>query len=219
MVSLAWMLLALLALAPVTVLLQGAFPIFTVVWLVVPLVVLLRTRDATKIGVRTVPWRAFARVTAINLGGLLLVAVFVEPWSHAYQRLVVLAMGTVPADTTFAWLTRFEGLTAWGSFLAYTGLVTIFAEELFFRGWLLQLLLRHMRPRFAVILQAALFALPQSIAALFMSPLQGIVYTVIYAWFAIGVIGGWAAVRTRSILPSQVAATAFNLILTALAVS
>jgi hypothetical protein len=46
-------------------------------------------------------------------------------------------------------------------------------------------------------------------------PLPGALYAVVYSWLAVGVIGGWAAARTKSIFPSLTAATLFNLILTA----
>ena len=217
-VGLVWILLALLALVPVTWLLQGSFPVFTVLWLAVPFAVLLRSRDASRIGLAAVPARALGGVTAVNLAGLLVVAALGEPWSHTDQLLVKLATAAGTPDTTFAWVVRFDGLAAWAGLLAYSGLVTIFAEELFFRGWLLQLLLRRMRPSFAIVLQATLFTLPQLIVTLVLPPLQGALYALAYSWLGVGIIGGWAAARTKSIFPSLIAATAFNLLLTAFSI-
>jgi membrane protease YdiL (CAAX protease family) len=214
-VFVAWVGSALLALVPVMVFLQGAFPLFTVLWLTVPLLVVLRTRDANRVGFRKIPGRVFISTTAINLGALLLVAIMVEPWSHSYQALVKGAIASLHPDTTFAWLIRFKGFTAWSGMLFYSGLVTIFGEELFFRGWLLQWLQRRMDTRWAIILQAALFSLPQLLAALLLSPLQGVIYTVIYSWLAVGVIGGWAAARTNSIWPSWMSTTLWNIFLVA----
>jgi membrane protease YdiL (CAAX protease family) len=71
-----------------------------------------------------------------------------------------------------------------------------------------------MAPWAAILLQAALFMLPQAIAALLLPPLQGLLYAVFYSWLAIGVVGGWAANRTGSIWPSLISATLCNLILT-----
>jgi membrane protease YdiL (CAAX protease family) len=68
----------------------------------------------------------------------------------------------------------------------FSGLVTIFAEELFFRGWLLQWLMRRMKLFQAVVVQAALFTLPQMLAALALPLLQGVLYTVVYSWLAVG---------------------------------
>ncbi len=211
-IGMGWIILALGALVPVTLLLQGAFPLFTVVWLIVPLVALLRSRDAGRVGLHAVPWREFLAVTALNLGALLLATMLFEPWSHTYGMLVQMALSSTPTDTTFAWLVRYDGLAAWGGIFLYSGLVTLFGEELFFRGWLLQFLQRRMRKSFAIVLQAALFTLPQLIAALFLPPLQGVLYAVVYSWLGIGVVGGWAASRTSSIFPSLLSATLLNAI-------
>jgi membrane protease YdiL (CAAX protease family) len=214
-----WVALALVTLVVVTGLLQAAFPIFTVVWLVVPLVAVLRSRDAGASGFRTVTSRRFLTTTAITLGGILLLGGLCEAWSHTYGTLVAKAVHGESLDSTFAWLVRYEGLPAWSGLLLYSGLVTIFGEELFFRGWLLQVLLKRLRPAGAIAIQALLFTVPQALAALLLPPLQGVLYVVIYSWLAIGMLGGWAAWRTQSIWPSLAAATLFNLIITFLVLS
>ena len=99
--------------------------------------------------------------------------------------------------------------------LLYSGLVTIFAEELFFRGWLLQLLQRRVSKGWAIAIQAALFTVPQLLAALMLSPVQAAVYAAVYSFLAIGLVGGWAAARTQSIWPSLAAATLWNVIMIA----
>lgn len=210
-----WVGIALAVLTPATLFLQGAFPLFTVVWLAVPLLVVARTGNAYRVGFRSIPWRNFLSTTAINLSALLLISVLVEPWSHAYQALVKGAMSATSPDTTFAWLVRFQGLAAWGGLLLYSGLVTIFGEELFFRGWLLQSLQYRVDRGWAIVIQAALFTVPQLLAALLLAPIQGAVYAVIYSWLGIGIIGGWAAARTQSIWPSLASATIWNAILIA----
>jgi membrane protease YdiL (CAAX protease family) len=215
-ISLGWIVLALAVTIPVTLALGGSYPVFTVLWLAVPLIALLRSRDPRCIGLRPVPWSLLLKTTALNLGALLLVMAAFEPWSHTYRLLIAAALAAPVPDTTFAWLLRLPGPAGWIGMAFYSGLVTLFGEELFFRGWLLQLLLRHMRPWLAIALQAALFSLPQALAALVMPPLQGALYVVVYSWLSIGVIGGWAAWRTQSIWPSLISATLCNLLLTAL---
>lgn len=88
-----------------------------------------------------------------------------EPWSHTYQVLVKTALSSAQPDTTFAWLLRLPKLPALTGMLLYSGLVTLFAEELFFRGWLLQLLRRRLGDVWAVVLQALLFTLPNLLAS------------------------------------------------------
>jgi membrane protease YdiL (CAAX protease family) len=179
------------------------------------LLVVIRTLDAKQVGFRPISRRVFLTTSAINLSALVLISILVEPWSHAYRALVQGAIAGTPPDLTFAWLIRFKGLEAWGGLLLYSGLVTIFGEELFFRGWLLQALQRRMKKGWAILLQATLFTMPQLLAALLLTPAQGMIYAIVYSWLAVGVIGGWAAARTQSIWPSLVSATLWNLLLVA----
>ncbi|MGE5222034.1 MAG: lysostaphin resistance A-like protein [Omnitrophica WOR_2 bacterium] len=214
-VFIVWTGLALLVLYPAARLLKGSFPIFTVVWLVVPLLVVARAGGAGRVGFRSITPRVFLSTAVVNLGALILISLLVEPWSHAYQALVKGALASIPPDTTFAWLVRFKGLSAWGGLLLFSGLVTIFGEELFFRGWLLQALLAKMNKGWAILIQAVLFTIPQLLAALLLAPWQGVVYAVIYSFLGVGMIGGWAAARTRSIWPSLASAVIWNAILAA----
>jgi len=206
----AWCLLALGSLVPVTALLKGSFPIFTVVWILVPLIVVFKTKDASRAGFRLIPWREFVKVSAINLAGLFLIALLFEPWSHTYQTLLEAVLSSTVPDTTFAWLLRYPRGTALGGMLLFSGLVTLFGEELFFRGWLLQALRRRMKTPWAVALQALCFVIPNLLAAILMPALQGILYALAYAWLQVGLIGGWAASRTNSIWPSLFSATVAN---------
>jgi membrane protease YdiL (CAAX protease family) len=212
----AWALLDLVILWPVSRLLKGSFPIFTVLWIIIPLMAAWRTKDASRVGFRAIAWRKFVQITAINLGGLLALMLVFEPWSHTYQKLLGLVLASQAPDTTFAWLLRTPRIPALGAMTLYSGLVTLFGEELFFRGWLLQLLQKRLGTAWAVILQALLFVLPNLLVAFALPALQGWLYVLIYTWSGIGIIGGWAAARTGSIWPSLVSATLCNLVLVAL---
>jgi membrane protease YdiL (CAAX protease family) len=210
-----WSLAALGALAPVTYLLNGAFPVFTALWILVPMLVVAKTKDTSRIGFRAIPRREFIQVSAINLAGLFVVMLLVEPWSHTYRKLVEVALAQPQPDTTFAWLLRYRRLPALGGMLLYSGLVTLFGEELFFRGWLLQLLHQRWGTRWAIAIQAFFFLLPNLLVTCVLPPLQGVLYALVYTWLAIGLIGGWAASRTKSIWPSLISATVFNFVLVA----
>ena len=129
--------------------------------------------------------------------------------------LVEAALTSQPPDTTFAWLLRFERTPALGAMFLYSGLVTMFGEELFFRGWLLQVLKKRWGAKMAVIIQALLFTIPNLLAAIVLPPLQGVLYFV-YTFVGIGIVGGWAASRTDSIWPSLFSATVSNLVFVAL---
>jgi membrane protease YdiL (CAAX protease family) len=211
-----WSLLALASLIPVTILLNGAFPFFTVIWILIPLIIVLKTKDGSRVGFLAIPWRECISVTIINLIGLMIVMLIVEPWSHTYRMLLNIALSGQNPDTTFAWILRFQRLPALGGMTMYSGFVTLFAEELFFRGWLLQLLQKRWGALRAIVAQAFFFLLPNLLVALVLPPLQGVLYTLVYTWLAIGLIGGWAASRTKSIWPSLISATMCNLILVAI---
>ena len=101
-----WAGLALIVLWPVAQLLNGSFPNFTVVWIVIPLAAVWRAKEASRVGFRAVPWRLLAQTTLINLAGLLGLMLLFEPWSHTYQKLLSLALSGQSPDTTFAWLLR-----------------------------------------------------------------------------------------------------------------
>jgi membrane protease YdiL (CAAX protease family) len=211
--ALIWIIAALAVLYPVTALLEGAFPIFTLLLLIVPLVVLIRRKDAARIGLRVVPLRSLIKYSSINLVGSLALMVIFEPWSHTYQILLHKAISSSHPDTTFGWLLRYPGLLGWIGLAMFAGLVSLFAEELFFRGWLLRMFQTRMGPWKAITLQALLFTLPQCLAASLLPTLQGILYAVIYSFVVIGLLGGWSANKTQSIWPSLISATVYNLVM------
>jgi len=212
----AWALLALSILSPVTQLLKGSFPIFTVVWIVIPLIAVWRSQDASMIGFRPIPWRQLLKTTTIDFAGLIALMLLFEPWLKTYEQLLTLVLSSQTPDTTFAWLLRFSRIPALGAMALYSGLVTLFGEELFFRGWLLQLLQRRVNAVWAVVLQAFLFTVPNLLVAFVLPSLQSVLYILIYTWLGIGIFGGWAASRTGSIWPSLISATLCNFVLVAL---
>jgi membrane protease YdiL (CAAX protease family) len=162
-----WVGLALASLLPVAAYLDATLPVFTVIWLIVPLVSVLRARNAERVGFGAVALRELAIMAGLNVALLLLVMAIFEPWSDAYGTLVREA---IAGDPTFAWLHRYQSPSGWLLMFIYSATVTIFAEELFFRGWLLQWLLQRMGQWRAILLQAALFAVPQALPALFLTP-------------------------------------------------
>ncbi|NLP12647.1 CPBP family intramembrane metalloprotease [bacterium] len=211
-----WILLGLLSLIPLTAWLDVSLPLFTLVWLAIPLFALLKTGRAATIGILQISWSQFAKYGTINFVLLMLVMALFEPWSHTYQSLLNMVFSSSHADLTFVWVTRYPGALGLACMFLFSGAVTLFGEELFFRGWLLQILLKRIGPVWAIGLQALLFSIPQAIAALFLEPIQSVLYVSVYSWLAIGVIGGWSAWRTNSIWPGLASATLMNLILTML---
>lgn len=214
-IAILWTGLALVALVVTPLVLRTTTPIFQLFWLVVPLVSLVRHRDADRVGFH-VPGRGRTFRAAVAAGiAYAILLVLVEPWSGVYDRLLVLAVEG--PDPTFAWLVRIDGFGGWAGLALFSGFVTLYSEELFFRGWLLQSLNRRMQPGIAVVGQALVFTLFQSIPVFFFEPLQAALYLLVYA-FGLGVIVGVAAQRTRSIWPGLAVVTVANLVLTAILV-
>ncbi|WP_129116283.1 CPBP family intramembrane glutamic endopeptidase [Halegenticoccus tardaugens] len=130
-----------------------------------------------------------------------------------FDRLLVLALEG--PDSTFAWLVRFDGLGQWAGLTLFSSFVTLYSEELFFRDWLLQTLNRRTQPKVAVVGQAIVFTIFQSILVFFFEPIQAVLYLLVYV-FGLGVILGVASQRTQSIWPGLAVATVANLVLTAI---
>ena len=214
-IALLWTGLALAALVITPLMLRTTTPIFQMFWLIVPFISLVRHRDTDRVGFRT-PDREQGLRAAIAAGiAYATLLILVEPWSGVYDRLLVLAFEG--PDPTFAWLVRFDGVDGWVGLALFSGFVTLYSEELFFRGWLLQALNRRTTPRVAVAGQAVVFTIFQSIPIFFFEPLQAALYLLVYA-FGLGVIVGAAAQRTQSIWPGLAVVTVANLVLTAILV-
>jgi len=173
-----WCLLALGSLIPVTNLLQSSFPLFTVLWILPPLIVVVVSGDSQRVGFRAVRPGELARVAVINLGGLLLLMLLVEPWSHTYAMLLQAAMGGSRPDPTFAWLVRYPGFSGLAGMFLFSGLVTLYGEELFFRGWLLQSFQKRLGKSWAVALQAGLYVLPNLLVTIALPPLQAVLFRI-----------------------------------------
>ena len=215
--ALVWLLTAA-AIAIIYPIWQGFnLPIFTLLFLMVPLVNLIINKDAKRIGMGRIKFVDLLKWAGINLGALILVYAIFEPWSGAYAFLLGEATSPTTNDPTFALLQLIDGLGGWAAMFLFTALISIFAEELFFRGWLQNLLRPKVGNVWANVIQAAIFTLPQLIVAFIMpSPVMGLVYALIYAFGAIGMINGWVASRAGAIWPNLIAASLMNLILSIL---
>jgi membrane protease YdiL (CAAX protease family) len=212
--ALIW-LTAALVLAALFPIWQGlSLPIFTFIFLIIPLINLLRKKQAQRIGMGRIEAGKILKWSAINLGALILVYAVFEPWSGAYRFLLTEATSSSSTDPTFFWLRLFDGPFGWLGMFMFSGLITIFAEELCFRGWLLRTLEPKVGMFWANIIQAAIFTLPQLVVVFIMPSLSmGLVYGLVYSFSAIGMINGWVSMKAGAIWPNLIAASVMNLIL------
>lgn len=213
--ALIWLLAAAIITIGFSLWQELSLPFFTLLFLILPLVNLLIRKDAQRIGMGEIRWTQVFKWAGINLAALILIYAIFEPWSGAYRFLLQEATRPNSTDPTFVWLRMFTGFEGWLGLLMFSGLVSIFAEEVCFRGWLLRALTPKTGPLWANLIQAALFTLPQLVIAFLMPrPVMGIVYGLVYAFGAIGLINGWVSHKAGAIWPNLIAATIMNLILT-----
>lgn len=126
-----WAISSILLVILVSILLKTGFPLFTIIWISIPLVVVIRKNDAGIVGFRPIPIKEFFKFTLINLGITLLIFGLFEPWSHTYQKLLRIIVGSETSDVTFVWLTKYSGIKSWLSMLLFSGFVTLFPKKYF----------------------------------------------------------------------------------------
>ena len=215
--ALIWLVFAIIFAISFSIWQDLSIPLFTILFLLPPLINLLTKKDARLIGMGSIPLGQTLKWAGINLAALILVYAIFEPWSGAYAFLLEEATAPGATDPTFFWLKEFGGLGGWIGMLLFSGVVSIFAEEICFRGWLLNFLRPKIGSFWANIIQALIFTLPQLIVVFIMpSPIMGIVYGLVYAFGAIGMINGWVASQAGAIWPNLAAASIMNLILSVL---
>lgn len=213
-IALIWLVSAVILAVLFSIWQEISLPLFTLIFLLFPLINLILRKDARRIGMGKISIPKLLKWAGINFGALVLVYAIFEPWSGAYAFLLDEATAAGVSDPTFLWLRLFDGVGGWIGMFFFSVLISIFAEELFFRGWILRALEPKIGWLWANLIQAALFTLPQLVLA-FMMPtaVMGLVYGLVYAFAAIGFINGWVSHRAGAIWPNLVSATVMNLVL------
>jgi membrane protease YdiL (CAAX protease family) len=193
----------------VSLVIGASVPVLTLVWLAIAAGVLWRTGTPSALGLVRVPRREFARVTVAATLAMTVLFGSAEALTDPYRELLELIRDESSPDSTFVWV--IEHGRGWGlvGFAVYGGLVTIFAEEIVFRGALMTRL-RRRGPWVAVGGSTVAFAAVQALPAALLSRSAAVGFLVIDAVLAVGVVGGLAAYRTRSVLPSLIAVTVAN---------
>jgi sodium transport system permease protein len=168
--------------------------------------ILLTTRPARGLGLRLPPWWAWPAAA-------LLAALVVPPLGELtlailrqFPALRTLLELNHPLTRELHSLTESGGGASPGGYFFVLALLPALCEELAFRGFILQGLLRGFRPRSAILLSAFLFALYQ------MNVFQFVPH------FVFGVILGLLVVRSGSVLPAMVFHLVYNVLLLAPAV-
>ena len=205
----AWLAAASVAALVVPLVIGATLPVLTIVWLFIGAVVLRRTRSTAALGLVRVPGRELARVTVVATVAMTLLFGVAEAVTHPYRELLELIRTESMPDSTFAWV--IDDGRGWGlvGFVVYGGLVTMFAEEIVFRGALMAWL-RRRGVWVAVGGTTFAFAAVQALPAALLPVDAGVGFLVVDAVLAVGIVGGLAAYRTCSIWPGLIAITVAN---------
>ncbi|MFO7815519.1 MAG: CPBP family glutamic-type intramembrane protease [Halanaerobiales bacterium] len=177
-------------------------PVFTLVWLVLAFLAVLLARDAKYVGFSGVEFSEFLLALFLNLLLLSIIFIVLEPLSGTYREVI----NNIRRDTTlypsYFLLSKFSGLYGLLAYFICNFFIIIFAEELFFRGLLIQYAELKLNKFWGVLIQAFLFLLFILILDIRLPPVQNYIFLVGYTFLGRGIIGGWAAARTDSIWPS-----------------
>ena len=211
-VALAWLIAAIVAGVVVPVTLDAAIPVFTLLMLVGALVVLRRSGSTEAIGLGVPALHSFAAATLAATVSMTIAFGLAEVLWHPYRELVARVAEADTPDSTFAWVV--SGRHDLEAFVVYAALVTMFAEEVAFRGVLLARL-RRRGPGVAIAATTLAFAALQSIAALQLSAAAAFGFLVVDTIVAVGLVGGAVAWRTGSIVPGLIGVTVANAVVVA----
>jgi membrane protease YdiL (CAAX protease family) len=212
--TIGWLAAAAVAAVVVPVAIGASLPVLTLVWLAIAALVLHRTRTPAGLGLVQVPIGEFIRITLGATVAMTLLFGVAEMTTHPYRELLDLVREESAPDSTFAWVV--DHGAGWGlvGFAVYGALVTIFAEEIVFRGALMTRL-RPRGPWVAVGGTTVAFAAIQALPAALLPFGAAMGFLVIDAALAVGVVGGLAAHRTGSIHPALIAITVANVVVLA----
>lgn len=211
--ELVWMLFALFAAFSIYIIEDVDFPLYTTIWILISMVIYL-TKEVDILRVDS----QNRRITMISIISFIvlswLVMLIVEAYTSTYGELIHLIQAAGSKDIVFHWITLSRTNGNYALFFLFSFIVTIFAQEAFFRGYLLRVLEEKYDEWLANILQAILFCLPHIITGLMFPVLQGFIYIIGYVFLLYGLLSGFFAQKAGNIWPGLIAASTNNLLLT-----
>lgn len=186
--------------------LNTTLPMGTVCCILCCAIVLMKT-DLARLGLRRVALGRFFSTSLVCLLMMSLPVLLLEPFTNSYTRIIESILQAPVVDLAFISL-KTPGVVGIFLTISYLGCIGVAAEELFFRGVLIQTL----KPRFKVAsipLQALAFVAMNMLIMLVASPRDSFIYLVCYTLpLSLGL--GWAAYRTESIWPGLCALNLAN---------
>ena len=211
--DLMWLTIAFLVTLLVFIYKTVDFPVFSIIWLIVSILIGLN-QPVHILGFEKETLRSTLKLSGLFLVISWILIGFTEYFTGSYGALIDLIQETGAKDMSFSWLRGSREMLNYLYFFLFTFFVSIFAEEAFFRGYLLKMLEDKYNKTIAIILQGILFSLPQIIVAFMLTPLEGISFVVLYSFVIYGVLSGYFAQRTGNIWPGLIVASVNNFLLT-----
>ncbi|HKL13718.1 MAG TPA: CPBP family intramembrane glutamic endopeptidase [Halanaerobiales bacterium] len=197
-----WIIFALGALFYFSNLFGTDIPPFTLIWLVLPFLAVLISGENKIVGFCKVKFSEFMLVLLLNIIFMGIVFVILEPLSGTYKIIIDKALRTNPLDPAFYWISQYKDWSGVLGFFLINIFIIIFAEELFFRGLLIQYIGLKLNTFWGVLISSFLFLFFIVILNYNLPPVENYILLVGYTFFGRGIIGGWAAARTGTIWPS-----------------
>ena len=195
-----WIMGSLLATTVAFIFLQADFPFFIYLNLILSLIIVFKSKRIHQFGINILPAKKLVLFAFVNLVSILMVYLLIEPWAHIYEKLLEISLEQ-GVDITFGWILYYPKIIALLIVLIFGGFVTIFSEELFFRGILEGYLLQKWSPGRAIAVQSIIFSV------------EGLLYIIFYSIIVIGIINGIIVYKSKSIFPSVIAASFANFIM------
>ncbi len=199
-----WIILSLGSLFYLSNLYGTVVPVFTLVWLSLAFLAVLLARDAKYVGFSGVKFSEFLLALFLNLLLLSLVYIVLEPLSGTFREVINNIKRETILYPSYYLLNQFNGLKGLLAYFLCNFFIIIFAEEIFFRGFLIQYAELKLNKFWGVLIQAFLFLLFILILDINLPPVQNYIFLVGYTFLGRGIIGGWAAARNDSIWPSLI---------------
>mgnify|MGYP006277552685 FL=1 len=202
-----WIILALASLFYLNNIYGIEIPTFTLTWLVLSFLAVLIAGGIKYVGFTRVDIGEFLLVTGLNLIFLAVVFIILEPLSGTYKMIIDKTLVSSSIDPAYFWLNKYDDMTGLLGFFLTNFFIIMFAEELFFRGLLIQYIGLKLSKFWGVLIQAFLFLGLIVIIQYNLPPVENYILLVAYTFFGRGIIGGWAAARTDSIWPSLISSS------------
>lgn len=207
-----WILFAFVLTTLGFLILESDFPLFIYINLILSFIIINKINDVNQFSSNWLSINNFIKYSFMNLFGILVIYFIFEPWSHTYQKLLTASLEN-GVDVTFGWIQKYNNSFGFLLIFLFSLFVSIFSEELMFRGVLEGYLFQKTTPIKGIIIQALIFSIPQCLILIVLPLANGLLYIIFYNFIAIGLLNGLIVYKSHSIFPSILSASIANILM------